>query len=180
MCKRITVSRAELASEALGRFMELVRNSHTNGGAHFATFALGPDFVFDWFASRNRLADEHLIDSLIVHSVIRETLPQLQIPVSNADTGLELSDPFMFDARLARILYNGGAYTIAVGDGREAKTLAIEVGDAVFGLRFGEVSLLESVQAWTPWFKGIAWDLTMVLFDRRLRRLSIFVITDTD
>jgi len=91
-----------------------------------------------------------------------------------------MGDPFLFDGRLARVLYNGGAYTTSEGDGHDAKTLAIEVADAIFGLRFGEVSLLESVQAWTPWFKGIAWDLTMVLFDRRLRRLSMFVITDTD
>jgi hypothetical protein len=180
MCNRISVSRADLAPEVLGRFLERVRKSHNNGGAHLAAFTLGPDVVFDWFASRNRLSDEHLIDSLIVHPAIREAVPEIQIPASNADTGLEMGDPFFFDGKLARILHNGGAYTTSDGDGREAKTLAIEVCDAIFGLRFAEVSLLESFQAWTPWFRGIAWDMTVVLFDRRLRRLSMLAITDTD
>ena len=182
MCNRISVHPAELASEALDRFLERVRKSHVNGGAHLAAFRLGPDVVFDWFASRNRLTDERLIDSLIVHPAIREALPEMEIPESKADTGLTMGDPFLLDGRLARVLYSGGAYAYANvnRDGREAKTLAIEVCDAIFGLRFEELSLLESFQAWTPWFNGIAWDMTVVLFDRRLRRLSILAITDTD
>jgi len=77
-----------------------------------------------------------------------------------------MADPFFLDGRLARVLHNGGAYSTAYGDGREAKTLALEACDAIFGLRFAEVSLLESFQAWTPWFKDNAWDLTLVVFDR--------------
>jgi hypothetical protein len=136
--------------------------------------------VFDWFASRNRLSDERLIYKLIVHPAIREALPQVQIPESKAETGLAMGRPFLIDGSLARALYNGGAYTVAVGEGRGDKDLALKVCDDIFGLRFGEVSLLESFQGWTPWFKGIVWDMTVVLFDRRLRRLSILAITDTD
>ena len=180
MCNRISVTRSELATETIGRFLERVRASHNNGGAHLAAFTLGPDVIFDWFASRNRLSDDDLVNSLIVHPAIPNALPDMHIPGSMADAGLEIGDPFLFDGRLARVLYNGGAYSIPKGDGREDKALAIEVCDAIFGLRFGEVSLLESFQAWTPWFKGIAWDLTAVLFDRRTRRLFILAITDTD
>src|SRR5690349_3200042 len=46
MCNRISVSRADLAAEVLGRFLERVRKSHNNGGAHLAAFTLGPDVVF--------------------------------------------------------------------------------------------------------------------------------------
>jgi len=180
VCNRISVTQAQLGSAAVHRFLESIRKSHHNGGAHLAAFTLGPDVVFDWFASRNRLSDEHLIDSLIVHPAIREALPQIQIPESKADTGLEMADPFLLDGKLARVLHNGGAYTNPDGDGREAKNLALEVCDTIFGLRFGQISLLESFEAWTPWFKGIAWDMTLVLFDRRLRKLSILAITDTD
>ena len=180
MCKRISISRAELAADALDHFLEQVRGSHRNGGAHVAVFSLGPDVIFDWYASRNRLCDDDLINYLIVHPAIREALPQIQIPVSNANTGLELGDPFLLDGRLARILYDGGAYTTEHGDGRDAKALAVDVCDAIFGLRFGEVARLESFHAWTPWFKGVAWDMTEVVLDRRLRRLSILAITDTD
>ena len=180
MCSRISLNRVELRSEALDRFLECVRKSHGNGGAYFAAFAVGPDSAFDWFASRNRLADERLIDSLIVHPTIREALAQLQIPESKVETGLKMGDPFLLNGRLAHVLYYGGAYTRAGGDGRVDSDLALQVCDAIFGLRFGELSLLESFDAWTPWFKGIAWDTTVALFDRRLRRLSILAITDTD
>lgn len=180
LCNRITLSRDELPPDPLNRFLERVRKSHSNGGAHLAAFELGPDAVFDWFASRNRLSDEGIIDLLIVHPEIRRWLPDLDIPTSKANTGLEMGDPFLLDGRLARVLHNGGAYSTAYGDGREAKTLALEACDAIFGLRFAEVSLLESFQAWTPWFKDNAWDLTLVVFDGRFRRLSILAITDTD
>jgi hypothetical protein len=138
MCSRISVSRTELAPEALERLLECIRKSHSNGGAHLAAFTVPPDGVFDWFASRNRLADEHLIDSLIVPPAIREALPQILIPESETNTGLEMGDPFLLDGRLARTLYSGSAYTTEAGNGWEAKTLAIEVCDAIFGLRFGE------------------------------------------
>jgi hypothetical protein len=81
---------------------------------------------------------------LIVRLEIRRSLPDVQVPQSNAYTGLEMGDPFLLDGRLARVLYNGGAYSTPDGDGREAKVLALEVCDAIFGLRFAEVSLLES------------------------------------
>jgi hypothetical protein len=177
MCKKISLSPVALRSDALDRFLERVRKSHHNGGAHFAAFVVGPDLVFDWFASRNRLSDEQLIDSLIVHPTIRDALPEIQIPRSKIETGLEMSDPSLLDGRLAYILYYGGA---AVGDGREDKDLALAVCDAIFGLRYGELSLTESFQAWTPWFKGIAWNTTVVGFDQRFRRLSVLAITDTD
>jgi hypothetical protein len=180
MCERLSMIRAELPADALDRFLKQVRTSHSNGGAHVAAFAVGPDAIFDWFASRNRLCDDDLINHLIVHPAVREALPDIEIPVSNAKTGLESGDPFLLDGRLARILYSGGAYTTEAGDGRDAKVLAIDLCDAMFGLRFGEVSLLESFDAWTPWFKGIASDITAVLFDRRLRQLTIIAITDTD
>jgi hypothetical protein len=115
-----------MESDVLDRFLGRFRKSHSNGGAHLATFTIGPDEVFDWFASRNRLSDEHLIDSLIVHPAIRDALPQMEIPESRANTGLEMGDPFLLDGRLGRVLYSGGAYTNAQGDGREPKILRLK------------------------------------------------------
>jgi hypothetical protein len=37
-----------------------------------------------------------------------------------------------------------------------------------------------SYGVWTPWFKGIAWDVTATIFDRGNRKLWMFVTTDTD
>ena len=52
--------------------------------------------------------------------------------------------------------------------------------DELFEQRFSEVDLFNNYSAWTPWFHGIAWDWTALLFDRRKRMFSILAITDTD
>src|SRR5207247_5377248 len=139
-------------------------------------FDVLPDTIFDWFAARNRLADEELIDTLITHPSIRAALDEVAIPETKPSTGLALADPFLLDGKFARCLYAGGAYWNAEGDGNASKTLALDVCDAMFGMRYGEVALCESFEAWTPWFQGIAWDLTEVVFDRRLRTLWVFVV----
>ena len=177
---RIALSPVELPAGPAGRLLERLRRSHRNGGAQLAAFTVGADRTFDWFASRNRLDEEGLLDLLLAHAVIRTALADLQIAGTNVTAGLELGDAFLLDGKLARVMYSGGAYTTPEGDGRREKELALEFCDALFGLRFGEATLFESHQAWTPWFKGIAWDLTAVIFDRRLHRLSLLAVTDTD
>jgi len=180
MTRRIGLDPVTLPEKPFSDFLRCLRESHSNGGAHIAAFEVLPDTIFDWFASRNRLSDDELIDTLITHPAIRAALGEVRMPETKASTGLGLADPFLLDGRFARCLHAGGAYWNAESDGKASKTLALDVCEAMFGLRYGEVALLESVQAWTPWFHNIAWDLTEVVFDRRLRRLWVFVITDTD
>ncbi len=180
MTQRIDLAPVALPEKPFGDFLSCVRESHRNGGAHIAAFDVPTDTVFDWFASRNRLSDEELIDTLVTHPVIRTGLGEVRIPEIKASTGLSLADPFLLDGRFAHCLYAGGAYWTAESDGKNSKSLALDVCDAMFGMRYGEVALFESVEAWTPWFHGVAWDLTEVVFDRRLRRLWLFVVTDTD
>lgn len=62
----------------------------------------------------------------------------------------------------------------------QQKLSALNVCDAMFGLRFGEITLAETFEPWTPWFCNIAWDMTIVIFDRRQRLLWLFATTDTD
>jgi hypothetical protein len=180
MSRRIGLTPVALPAEPFGEFLSRLQQSHDHGGARLAAFEVGPDHTFDWFASRNRLSDEDLIDSLIIQPAIRVALHDLAIPELKVRTGLGLGDPFQLDGTFARSLHYGGAYWTAKDDGRYAKTLAVEVCEAMFGLRYGEVALVESSEAWTPWFHGVAWDLTEVVFDRRLRKLWIFAMTDTD
>ncbi len=180
MCRRIGLSSVNLPKEPFRRFLYQLRQSHDAGGAHLAAFDVSTDRTFDWFASRNRLTEDTLIDSLVVHPTIRGALPDLSIPEREVQIGLSPADPFLLDGRFAHCLYSGGAYWEPKGSGGNDKALAMDVCEAMFGLRYGEVSLAESSKAWTPWFHGIAWDLTEVVFDRRLRRLWLFAITDLD
>jgi hypothetical protein len=183
MCRRIAISPVQLPEQPFTRFLTAMRQSHDNGGAHLAAFQVGSDHVFDWYASRNRLCEERLLDRLLTHPIIRAELPELSIPPElqpPAEKSFQMSDQFSLDGAIANGLYYGGAYWKATGDARAEKALALELCDAMFGLRFGDVNLAVSYDAWIPWFKGIAWDLTAVVFDRRTRQMWVLAVTDTD
>lgn len=177
---RIQLSWISVEAEPYSSCLQLLRESHVNGGAHLVAFDIAPDPIFHWFASRNRLTEHGLIDSILAHPLIRATLPDLAIPESNVNSGLDLVNSFGLDGKLAASLHYGGAYWSREGNGRAANQLALEVCDAMFDRRFAEISVYESYSAWTPWFFEVAWDSTTVILDRRLRRLWILVITDTD
>ena len=91
-----------------------------------------------------------------------------------------VTSSFLFDGELAQSLYAGGAYTSAAGDGRAEKESSLAFCEALFDLRLSEVWYCSSHRAWTPWFGNIAWDWTAILFDRRVRALTILAVTDTD
>lgn len=181
MCVRIEVVPASPQLQVFDEFIKRVRESHRNGGAYLTTFDVGADQVFDWFASRNRLADDGLLDFLLLHPSIRQALPELfrHLP-QRVKSELAMYDQFLLDGMLARVLYSGGAHSQSRDDGRAEKAFALNVCEAMFGLRFGEVSCYLTNKRWTRWFKGEAWDITVVVFDRRTRMLWILAITDTD
>jgi hypothetical protein len=56
----------------------------------------------------------------------------------------------------------------------------MEFCEALFGQRYEDVCLYTSCEPWTPWFAGIAWDWTALLFDKRDRALWILAVTDED
>ena len=184
MWARVTLTAVNLPTEPFGKFIAQVRRSHDNGGAYLAAFDVGTDPVFDWYASRNRLSEDGLLEGFVTHSVVREALPELRIPASikpsTCNGGFRMFDEFLLDGTLAHVLYRGGAYTKPQGDGSAEKMLALEVCEAMFGLRYGEILCNPNYDAWTPWFKGIAWDLTIVVFDLRTRRIWFLAVTDTD
>jgi hypothetical protein len=181
MCRRIRLDAVALPEEPFERFLSTIRESHSNGGAYLVAFDVGPDPVFDWYASRNRLWDERLLESLMGHSAIRTALNELAVPETpQIERGFSMENQFALDGTLASILYHGGAYSQAKGDGSSEHRLAVQVCNAMFGLRFGEVICNFNGDAWTPWFGGVAWDITAIVFDRRERRLWILAVTDTD
>jgi len=181
MCQRLQLKPAALPTEPFDKLSIQLRARHERGGAHLVVFDVGPDPIFDWFAARNRLWEADILDTLLVHPTIRAALPELKIPSEpQVNSGFGIQDPFLFDGHLANMLHNGGAYKNPEGDGRIERLSAIEVSDAMFGLRCSEINLCLSYDRWTPWFLGSGWDFTAVIFDRRLRRLWILAVTDSD
>ena len=193
MCARVPLAPLMVESTVIDDVLARLRVSHSNGGAVLASIQVGANDTFDWFASRNRLLEFDVLRSLLRRESIRDALPELMIPIEEPSTGesdtceivkargFEFDNPFLFDGQLAARLFTGGAYGASQNiEAKAAKQLAMGFCDAVFQQRYGDVSLFSSYDAWTPWFHGIAWDWTAILFDRRDRRLSILAVTDTD
>jgi hypothetical protein len=193
MCRDIALEPIESSSQAITNTLERLRASHSNGGAFLASVRVGPSPVFDWYASRNRLLEWDILPLLLRRREIKALLPELSIsddvePQNATDAcsiassnGFKFDNPFVFDGQLAQNLFAGGAYGAPSKiNGKAAKQIALEFCEAVFGQRYEDVSLFTSYEAWTPWFRGIAWDWTAILFDRRERSLWILVVTDTD
>lgn len=229
MCQQVPMEIRPLVDSRLDFVLNRLRETHENGGALFASFHVGPNETFDWFASRGRLLEFGLLRLLLDRVEVSSALTALEIQPSKPedpvfafrtmaeiiksdfpggvinpenpefaflrDLGIgneyELGDceydgnfrvtsSFLFDGELAQALYFGGAYTSAQGDGRAEKEQSLGFCDALFGLRLSEVWYCSSHSAWTPWFRNIACDWTAILFDPRLRALSIVAVTDSD
>lgn len=182
MIDSLTLTRHSLDDPCLSKFLTLLRERYANGDAHLVALDVSENPIFSWFASRNRLPEEELLARLLTNTAIRTGLPDLVIPEPPQLPAInwQIENSFTVDGVFAQHLYQGGAYWQPSGTGESEKQLGIEVCRALFGLRYAEVSTFESGEPWTPWFKGIAWDATMALFDKRHARLFLFVITDTD
>ena len=193
MCQQVPLESRPLIDPRVDSVLNRIRESHANGGAFFASFSVGPSEAFDWFASRNRLLEFGILRQLLGRNEVSDALPDLQTqtfqptdgPATEAcgiahDGDFQMISSFMFDGQLAQVLYAGGAYTRGRGDGRAEKEDSLGFCEAVFRLRFSEISYFSSHSAWTPWFESIAWDWTAILFDRRVRTLSVLAVTDTD
>jgi|SRR5580698_887894 hypothetical protein len=193
MCSQVTLAPVAIEAESITQVLNRLRASHLNGGAFLKAVHFGDSDVFDWFASRNRLLEYEILPLLLRRNEIRDLLPELSIqadPISHNETdactlassgGFKFDNPFLLDGQLAQNLFAGGAYPpVTKIDGKSAKRLAMDFCEAIFDQRYEDVCLYSSYEAWTPWFAGIAWDWTAVLFDKRTRALWILAVTDED
>jgi hypothetical protein len=131
MCRRVQLTPLSLTSAVLNEVVTRLRESHSNGGALLSAFQISPDDAFDWFASRNRLLEHGILQSILSRPEIREGLPELMIPaepdhaaiapscpIGDAN-GFKMNSPFLFDGLLADYLYSGGAYWQSKGNGNQ-------------------------------------------------------------
>lgn len=193
MCGTVQLVQSHRVDGRCERVLARLRETHSNGGAFLGMIEVRTSEVFDWFASRNRLLENDILPQLLLREEIRTLLPALKIPEepqksTNQDVcsfqesrGFRSDNPFLLDGQLAARLCAGGAYSSQNKiTGRAAMQLASDYCEAAFQRRYEEVSLYSSYTAWTPWFAGIAWDWTSVVFDRRERKLWVLVVTDED
>lgn len=190
MCHQVGLTPLADRLNNVEQVLRELRASHLNGGALFGQFRVGESAIFDWFASRNRFAEYSILPSLLRRKEVQEFIPELLIPseimsassgCSSAEAdGFSMENPFLLDGRIAGALYAGGAYGQSTLDASAAKQLALAFCQQLFEQRYDELAVFNSFAAWTACFRGIAWDWTAFVFDRRKRTFSILALTDTD
>lgn len=171
---------ASVAAEPVLQLVSVFRAMLTNGGAHVAAFdVVESDDAAAWFISRNR--DEYqMADRLVRSAAFAEAMPDVATPGLTPVTGFERGSSLILDGELARSLQWGGAYTNPSMSGDRAKAMGFAFCDSIFGDRYDDIDVDHSGARWSYWFKGIAWDSTWVITDKRYRHLTVLCITDTD
>jgi hypothetical protein len=166
---------------ALDRLLELLRSTHVNGGAEFASFKLAMHPVLHWFGSRHSLDEIDFFERFLALPTVVANLPELEIeyPFRIAPE-FEWGSSFTLDGEIAQTLVSGGAYDRFTGTGKEAKEIGVQFCSALFDGRFTEVQVYRTSQGWTRWFRRIAWDHTWLGVDNREHRVWLLSVTDTD
>lgn len=178
--QRLRFHPASVTAEPVLRLVSVFRAMLTNGGAHVAAFdVVESDDVAAWFISRNR-EEYQLADSLVRSSAFAEALPDVATPGLTSATGFDRGSSLILDGELARSLQWGGAYTNPSMSGARAKAMGSAFCDSLFDDRYDDIDVDHSGARWSYWFKGIAWDSTWVITDKRHRHLTVLCITDTD
>jgi hypothetical protein len=80
MCRTIRLTALQVPAQPFEMFVTKVRSERRNGGAYLNVFDVGPSPVFDWFASRNRLWDDRLLDWLVLNRQLLRAFPSSVFP----------------------------------------------------------------------------------------------------
>ncbi len=190
MCDKVSLTAVGNSTDAIKEVLGVLQKSHRDGGALFASSRVGESEVSVWSASRNRLAEYSILATLLRRDEVQKELSDLllskqyggrisECSIVSAE-GFTMESPFLLDGRIAQALYGGGAYGRSELDARSAKQLATAFCEELFEQRYSETVLFSNFSAWTPWFRGIAWDWTAFLFDRGKRTFAILATTDSD
>ncbi|MGW3469556.1 hypothetical protein ACWDKQ_14050 [Saccharopolyspora sp. NPDC000995] len=180
---------------SVAKMVEWFRAERDKGGAELAGFHIAKHPVFDSFAGRNALNSPNVIESVLAHDAIRDSLPHFQIssPIKYRDFGRKLRGwnvvwPYQIAGDWATYLDSGGFYVNpdrATKSDREARgaaamNTATSAYRALTGDRYlPDVCAYRSTDAWCEWFPGV-FNGTWVVYDAGYRLLWLLAITDMD
>jgi len=177
---RLRFRAVPVTAEPVHRVIAAFRGMLTNGGAYVAGFdVVEADDVAAWFISRNR-EEYGLADWLVRSPVFAEAMPEVSGPGLIAATDFERSSSLLLDGELARQLQWSDLRTDPPMAGAEAKALGAGFCASCFGERYDDIDVDWTSARWSGWFKGVAWDATWVITDRRFRHLTVLCLTDVD
>lgn len=194
---QLTISAVDVpAGDTVTRMVSWFHSERGKGGAELAGFHIAEHPVFDWFAARRELSDERVMNALLTHPAVRESLPHFQItdPLTyNPHTGRRARGwtnvwPLRLPGDWATYLDSGGVYTnpnelsAAERDSRSAAALntAFHAYTELVGNRYHpSVTVYRTPDPWCAWFPGL-FNCTWIVYDRMQRVLWLLAITDID
>ena len=180
--QRIEFQQTDVTSPAALHLVEVFRSFFHDGGAHIASFQVsGVDEIAHWFFSRNRFEEYGFVAALLTSDAMASSLPDITpVDTEMVEAAFKESNALLFDGQIAEALVWGGPYANFDGSMADAKRLGVEVCNELIGERFQDFRLDNSHEPWSKWFKGVAWDFSWILIDRRDERVTLICITDTD
>jgi len=176
----IRLSQLDNWSSSTNNLKEKISETHCNGGIQLHKYKVSSNRYFDWFAQRNRLGEIDFLKNIFKHKDLEDYRADLEIKdnkpvVKNVKYW---TDIYELPGRLSRIMGLGGAYKNI--DQRHAWTIATDFVKDEFENRFEEFNSYDFVIEAAQWFHNIAWDSSILLFDKRKYEITIIDITDTD
>ena len=118
---------------------------------------------------------------LLTSPDIRQSLEELRIGEElEHDPQFAQTSSLILDGQVAERLVFGGAYREFIGTPKQAKDLAQQFTQCIFGDRYSDVKIYTSHDSWCDWFHDVAWDTTWLIFDQPMSKLWIVCVTDTD
>lgn len=163
----------------------ILRRYMRNGGVELLSFELRPTtqtedhsrllFPIETVSTR---ACRTILQSAAIRAALRRW--NAVIETTSVPEGWSHLPSYRLDGFLAQLLKRGGPNDRFPGTGKEAKRISAEFCESLFQERYEQVDAFVSGAAWSSWFKGIAWDTTVMIFDKKERVIWLLMVTDTD
>lgn len=176
----IQLHRLDNWTSATNTLKEKISETHCNGGIQLHKYEIKANKHFDGFTQRNRLNEIDFLKNIFRHINFEDYRKDLQIE-DNKPKIKEVkwcTDIYELTGRLARIMGHGGAYKKI--NSNIAWTVASDFVKDEFENRFEEFNSCDLVIENAKWFHDIAWDYSVLLFDKRKYEIIIIDITDSD
>jgi hypothetical protein len=159
---------------------EKISETHCNGGILLHKYKVSNNRHFDWFAQRNRLDEIEFLKNIFNHKDLEDYRIDLEIKDNKPEVKnvKYWTDIYELPGRLSRIMGLGGAYKSI--DQRNAWSIATNFIKDECENRFEEFNSYDFIIEAAQWFHDIAWDNSILLFDKRKYEIIIIDITDTD
>ncbi|MCS1350908.1 hypothetical protein [Mechercharimyces sp. CAU 1602] len=174
--KKLVINSAEM-----DHVIKSIEKTHLNGGILVECYKVINEDIFQILYLSNDYQEN--LEKLLMLPDIKSSVPAL-----NLNEGLQcrpdfkLCHSFSFEYELVCAIYEGGAYKKFDGTTREARTIAANFSDYVFGLgdKLPNIKAFNSFKPWSSWFFDVAWDISWLIFDMEDKKLWLICITDSD